>query len=244
MMSKLKKRLDAEVEKRNDINELSLSQPDPLMVARQNANEYQALICALFSYGNAKLIVKFLSQLDFSLLDSSEQRIRQEIKSYYRFQNSRDVQEIFIAMYRLKNVSSLEKIFLEAYQKEHNVLDGIFQLIKAIEEINPYQSRGYRFLVGKANQNSPYKRWLMYLRWMVRKDNLDLGLWTGVDKKDLLLPLDTHTFKVSQKLGLLQRKTYDLKAVIEVTQSLRKLDANDPIKYDFALYRLGQEKEI
>lgn len=87
-----------------------------------------------------------------------------------------------------------------------------------------------------------YKRYMMYLRWMVRKDALDLGLWSKIDKKDLILPLDTHTFKVSQRLGLLKRKTYDMKAAIEVTQRLRKFDKSDPIKYDFALYRLGQEK--
>jgi uncharacterized protein (TIGR02757 family) len=77
---------------------------------------------------------------------------------------------------------------------------------------------------------------------MVRKDALDMGLWSKIDKKDLIMPLDTHTFKVSQRLGLLKRKTYDMKASIELTQSLKKFDSLDPIKYDFALYRLGQEK--
>ena len=79
---------------------------------------------------------------------------------------------------------------------------------------------------------------------MVRKDNLDLGLWSKIDKKDLLLPLDTHTFKVSERLGLLKRKTYDMKAAIEITNRLRQFDKDDPIKYDFALYRLGQEKIV
>lgn len=82
----------------------------------------------------------------------------------------------------------------------------------------------------------------MFLRWMVRDDNLDLGLWKKVDKKDLIIPLDTHTFKVSQKLGLLQRKTYDLKSAILLTQKLKEFDNQDPIKYDFALYRIGQEQ--
>ena len=90
--------------------------------------------------------------------------------------------------------------------------------------------------------NSPYKRYNMFLRWMVRCDNLDLGLWQNVDKKDLLLPLDTHTFKVSQRLGLLSRKTYDLKSAILITEKLKEFDPLDPIKYDFALYRLGQER--
>lgn len=83
----------------------------------------------------------------------------------------------------------------------------------------------------------------MYLRWMVRNDELDLGLFKNIDKKDLLIPLDTHTHKVSLKLKLLKRKIYDFKSVLELTRSLKKFDPQDPIKYDFALYRIGQNKE-
>ena len=82
----------------------------------------------------------------------------------------------------------------------------------------------------------------MFLRWMVRDDNLDLGLWKGINKKDLILPLDTHTFKVSQKLGLLDRQSYDLKSALLITEKLKEFDEFDPIKYDFSLYRIGQEK--
>ncbi|ECL3092272.1 DUF2400 domain-containing protein, partial [Campylobacter jejuni] len=57
-------------------------------------------------------------------------------------------------------------------------------------------------------------------------------------------PLDTHTHKISLTLGLLKRKIYDYKSVLELTHNLKRLDANDPIKYDFALYRLGQNKEL
>lgn len=92
--------------------------------------------------------------------------------------------------------------------------------------------------------NGAYKRYNMFLRWMVREDNLDMGLWSKIDKKDLIIPLDTHTFKVSQKLGLLDRKTYDLKAAVMLTEKLKEFDSSDPVKYDFALYRLGQEKII
>ena len=105
-------------------------------------------------------------------------------------------------------------------------------------------SKGLQFLVGApidiANPTSPPKRYNLFLRWVVRKDCLDLGLWESVKAKDLLLPLDTHTFRISKQLGLLKRKTYDFKAVLEVSNRLRKLDSNDPIKYDFALYRIGQ----
>ncbi len=68
-----------------------------------------------------------------------------------------------------------------------------------------------------------------------------MGLWSKIDKRDLIIPLDTHTFNVSLRLGLLTRKTYDLKASLELTAKLREFDESDPIKYDFAIYRLGQE---
>jgi uncharacterized protein (TIGR02757 family) len=118
-------------------------------------------------------------------------------------------------------------------------------MIDKIYSLYDLNTQGYKFLIGNSNsKNSPLKRWNMYLRWMVRKDNIDMGLWSGVDKKNLFLPLDTHTFKVGQNVGLLDRKTYDLKSVILITQKLREFDQIDPIKYDFALYRLGQEKII
>lgn len=108
-------------------------------------------------------------------------------------------------------------------------------------------TKGLKFLIGQkahsTRAHSPLKRWNLFLRWMVRKDNIDLGLWSDeVACKDLILPLDTHTFRLSQKLGLLKRKSYDLRSALEITANLAKFCENDPVKYDFALYRLGQEK--
>ena len=237
--------LMSEVKKRDSKDEISLDKPDPLFVASRYKEEYISLICAMYAYGNAKLIVKFLSSLDFSLLDSNEIQIREKLNDkYYRFQSIQDTQEIFIALEKLKKISSLVEIFMRGYSRKNDVMDGIYKLIEAIYDINPYRSRGYEFLVGKVpkkNPTSPYKRWHMFLRWMVRDDNLDFGLWSDVNKKDLLMPLDTHTFKIGKKLGLIKRKTYDFKSVVELTNSLKKFDSNDPIKFDFALYRLGQE---
>jgi len=246
-LKKVKVLLDSEVESRNNSNEISIDKPDPLLIASQYNDESIALICALFAYGNARLIVKFLQSLDFSLLEASDEKIKQTLSShYYRFQNSEDVSTLFIAIKRLKEIDSIENIFYAGYKKDEDILEGLWSFIKTLKKTYPYKSRGYDFLTGsvpkKLTGMGTYKRYMMYLRWMVRKDALDLGLWTKIDKKDLLLPLDTHTFKVSQRLGLLKRKTYDMKAAIEVTNRLRKFDKKDPIKYDFALYRLGQEK--
>jgi uncharacterized protein (TIGR02757 family) len=246
-LSEVKILLDKEVETRNSTLELSYEKPDPLMVASKYNDESIALICALFAYGNAGLIVKFLEHFDFSLLECKEETIQKELTSfYYRFQKSEDVSALFIALKRLKNIESIENIFYEGYKKEENILDGLWHFIETLKNVYPHTSRGYDFLVGslpkKASVSGTYKRYMMYLRWMVRKDALDMGLWTKIDKKDLLMPLDTHTFQVSRRLGLLKRKTYDMKASIELTDTLRTFDVHDPIKYDFALYRLGQEK--
>lgn len=241
--------LEEEVKARNSQLEISTEKPDPILIAKRHNDETIALICALFAYGNVKAIIKFLESLDFSLLDASDEVIEKELSShYYRFQNSQDIVALFIALKRLKAIDSIENIFYEAYKEEENILDGLWNFISTIKEVYPRESRGYKFLVGslpkKVSSASTYKRYLMFLRWMVRSDEIDLGLWSKIDKKDLLMPLDTHTFKVSQKLGLLKRKTYDMKAVLELTETLKGFDSFDPIKYDFALYRLGQEKIV
>lgn len=253
-MTDIKELLDQEVCNRNNNCELSYDKPDPLLVASRYKDEYIILLCALFAYGNARLIVKFLDSLDFSLLDADEDTIDKALDGYYyRFQNSEDVKTIFKVFAKMKKENSLNNIFVEAYKKENNILEGLDAVISKIHEIADYKSQGFTFLVsspfkrdkeGNIKQigNAPYKRWNMFLRWMVRNDNLDMGLWSGIDTKDLLLPLDTHTFKVSQKLGLLTRKTYDLKSAMLITEKLKEFDGADPIKYDFALYRIGQEK--
>jgi len=252
----LKEQLDIEVQNRNIKDELSNNKPDPIMVAKRYNNEYISLICALFAYGNAKLIVKFLNELDFDILAKSEAEIKESLANkYYRFQKSDDVIVFFIAIKRLKDKSSLEDIFLKGYKKDSNILEGIMSIISSLQEVYPYNSQGYNFLIGKEAKrdkdgnikeigNSPYKRYNMFLRWMVRSDNIDMGLWKNVNQKDLILPLDTHTFKVGQKLGLLQRKTYDLKSALLITQKLKEFDVSDPMKYDFAIYRMGQEKIV
>ncbi len=245
-MNNIKEILEQEVKKRDVSNEITEEKPDPLLIAKRYNDETISLVCALFAYGNVKAIIKFLDSLDFSLLETSDEKIKKELSShYYRFQNAQDVSSIFIALKRLKEIDSIESIFYDGYRKEQNILDGLWNFIEHLKEVYPYESRGYKFLVGSVPKKltgvGTYKRYLMYLRWMVRKNELDMGLWTKIDKKDLLMPLDTHTFKVSQKLGLLKRKTYDMKAVLELTETLKKFDKDDPIKYDFALYRLGQE---
>ena len=79
----------------------------------------------------------------------------------------------------------------------------------------------------------------MFLRWLVRDGEVDLGIWNFMQKSELLIPLDTHVSKISRKLNLLTRNQNDYKAVKELTLNLKELDKNDPIKYDFAMFGYG-----
>ena len=244
---KLKELLEAEVAKRNHVDEVSLERLDPILIAKKYNDANIALICALFSYGNVAQIVKFLDSLDFALLQKSDDEIGKVLQNhYYRFQKSEDVIALFIALKRVKETTSLQKLFVNGYSQNKDIIAGINAVIQKLRELYPHSSRGYTFLVGKVTTKrkgaGALKRWMMFLRWMVRDDNIDMGLWSGVDKADLIIPLDTHTYNVGLRLGLLKRKRYDLEAAFELTKSLKKFDKNDPIKYDFALYRLGQEK--
>ncbi len=243
----IKQLLDAEVEKRNCEGEVCEERLDPIMVAHKYKDPTISLICALFAYGNVKQIVKFLNSLDFSLLAKSDDEIREALKNhYYRFQKSEDVAALFITLKRLNEKTTLEEVFKGGYLKNRSVIEGINSIIKTLQEIYPHATMGYNFLISqvtlKTKGAGALKRWMMYLRWMVRCDNIDMGLWSGVDKSDLIIPLDTHTFNVSKKLGLLERKSYDLEAALELTNKLKEFDRQDPLKYDFALYRIGQEK--
>lgn len=246
-MRELKARLDAEAAARESEEELCESRPDPLMVARRYGDENIALACALFAYGSATAIVKFLSSLDFSLLECDDSEIRLKAQTlYYRFQNGEDCAQFLITLKRLREAGGAYGIFASGYL-ENGIIGGLNALIEKLYALNPYRSSGYTFLIGKKIENigkaSAMKRWMMYLRWMVRSGELDMGLWKDIRQSDLIMPLDTHTFNVSRRLGLLKRSQCDLRAAIELTEVLREFDPDDPVKYDFALYRLGQEKK-
>ena len=247
-MKDIKEFLDREAKKRNRYDEVNEKHLDPVIVAREYHDEFIALICALFAYGNVASIVKFLRSLDFSLLDASESAIKEAFANYYyRFQNGEDIAALFIALSRIKKNESLNDIFLRGYRKG-DLIEGVNTLIDTLQKAYKRDSRGYTFLlskrVTKPKGSGALKRWMMYLRWMVRSDTIDMGLWSGVSRSDLIIPLDTHTFHVSHRVGLLRRTRYDLQAAIELTRKLRTFDPEDPLQYDFALYRLGQENLV
>ena len=188
------------------------------------------------------------------------ERILHTTFPYYRFQTSDDVKLLFASLACIIAQGGLESSFsrkappLAVISAISQAICSHASRILASPLYAPFFSHDYRanflaskqfsqgfsFLVG-VSPSSPLKRWNMFLRWLTRKDHIDLGLWQDlVSPSDLLLPLDTHTLRISRALTLLQRKSYDRKAVLEVSASLKRFCAHDPIRYDFALYRIGQ----
>lgn len=199
-----------------------------------------------------------------SALDSAE-------FAYYRFQTSSDIKALFEIVASLLESGGLKAHFMKVYKARQfkgwdksqniyhaNVLEGIYACIDALYNIAKKRhiaiTNGLKFALGaslsahlKSHSTipanaAPLKRWNMLLRWLVRKDKLDVGTWQdGIDTAHLILPLDTHTFHVCLKLGLLKRKSYDLQSALLATDTLSSLNPKDPIAYDFALYRIGQQ---
>ena len=93
--------------------------------------------------------------------------------------------------------------------------------------------------LARPSRKSACKRLSLYLRWMVRPGPVDLGIWTTITPRQLLLPLDVHSGRQARNLGLLRRKANDWEAVMELTEACRKLDMDDPVRYDYALFGIG-----
>jgi len=137
-----------------------------------------------------------------------------------------------------KNHGGLRQVFVDGFKKgDAGVAISHFrEVFFGVDHLKRSQKH-----VSNPAKGSSAKRLNMFLRWMVRKDTkgVDFGLWNKIPTSKLMLPLDVHTGNVSRKLGLLKRKQSDWKSVEELTANLRKFDAEDPIKYDFALFGLG-----
>jgi uncharacterized protein (TIGR02757 family) len=98
---------------------------------------------------------------------------------------------------------------------------------------------GVRFFFPSPASGSACKRLNLYLRWMVRRDGVDLGVWTAVDPCRLVIPLDAHVFNIARRVALTRYRSPGWRMALDITARLRRLDPGDPVKYDFALHRMG-----
>ncbi len=226
--------------------------------------EIVALITALFSFGNITSIKPTVRKLLEPLSSSPRRNLEkfslkdiQEIyaKSYYRFYSSKDIQALFAAISSLlKENESIESIFsknpdqkiAEAEISLQKILHFRNILRKEISRLGFRFSRGLGFMFADPYAGTA-KRWHMFLRWMIRKDQVDLGIWNSISPAHLIVPLDTHVFQIASCLKFTNRKSPSCKTALEVTQALKIFDSTDPLKYDFALCRIGvlrQKNEV
>jgi uncharacterized protein (TIGR02757 family) len=135
-----------------------------------------------------------------------------------------------------QNHNGLEAVFSKQNLTMQHTISDFKKLFFEI----PHENRTEKHISDPIN-GSAAKRINMYLRWMVRNDNkgVDFGIWKSIAPAVLSCPLDVHSGTIARKLGLLKRKQNDAKALAELDKNLRRLDPNDPVKYDFALFGLG-----
>ena len=221
---------------------------DPIQIPHQfqlkEDIEIAAFLTATISWGNRKMIIKNAQKL-MDIMGNSpydyimESKLDLDEKFVHRTFNVIDLNYFIKALRSIyKNHDGLEKVFSQ-YASPGDLQNSIHHFKKVFFEIeHPLRTLKH---VSDPHKGSAAKRINMFLRWMVRKDaaGVDFGLWNAISPSMLSCPLDVHSGNVARKLGLLQRKQNDSKALLELDLSLRKMDSNDPVKYDFALFGMG-----
>ncbi len=204
--------------------------------------ELAGFIASLLAYGSRKQFIKKLDQL-FEIAQNEPLNFIQnfEAKSIgdfnYRFGKPDDFIEIFSILKELYNTSDgLEELFEHGYRQ-----DKIFETVVDYFYARATQNakHGFYHMIPNPHNGGAMKRMCMYLRWMVRKSSVDIGIWKFMPASELLIPLDVHVGRISRQMGLLTRNANDFKAVIELTENLKKLCPEDPVKYDFAIFGYG-----
>lgn len=243
----IKKFLDSKVE---EYNRPAFIQDDPIAIphlfTRRQDIEIAAFFAAVFAWGNRTTIInkskELMQRMDnspYAFIKSYRPKHLQNFKGFrHRTFNTDDLYYFleFLHQHYLK-YDSLEPAFFPG--RDQNAEQGLI-LFKnyffSFEHLRRTEKH-----ISSPLQKSTCKRLNMFLRWMVRNDDngVDFGLWNNISPSQLICPIDVHVARVGKKLGLLKRKQVDWLAAVELTDALRQLDKNDPVKYDFALFNLG-----
>ena len=231
--------------------DISTIEPDPLQLVLRYTDQYDrevaALIAAAFAYGRADIVVRnvgtVLDSMGASphayLLTFTEGEALTRFEGFaHRFHKTADLVAL---LGRLADVvqkyGSLGELFRACYDDRDEDIGP--SLARFVERILRQREGSLRYLLTSPNDGSACKRMNLFLRWMVRRTAPDLGLWDFVNPAKLVVPLDTHVHRIAKFLGLTKRKSADWQTARAVTDRLAKFDATDPVRYDFAICRLG-----
>ena len=241
--------------------------PDPLEVVLRYPDpadrEVVALICASLALGRVRSILGIcadvLARLDRRpgpagaavaaaapesgpaavLEQSSLAELRARFDGFvYRFFGPEEISHFLYAVAEARRRhGSLEDAFLRHLSAaDATVIPALGGLS---QELSEYAGGIHGLLLAQVKRGSAAKRWHLFLRWLVRADEVDPGGWTRVPSSRLVVPMDTHMHRICATLGILSRKSADGKAALEITEFFRRLDPADPARFDFSLTRLG-----
>ncbi|MFT4830372.1 MAG: hypothetical protein ACI815_000006 [Psychroserpens sp.] len=246
--TELKEFLDAKVVQ---YNRPEFLESDPIRIPHlftlKEDIEISGFLTATIAWGNRKSIIanaqKMMELMDHAPHDFIKNHQEDDLDRLQHFVhrtfNGEDLVHFVKSLNHIyQNRGGLEGVFMNNIHKK-SIQPTISKFKEVFFEI-PHPLRTTKH-VSDPLKGSAAKRINMYLRWMVRDNTtgVDFGLWKDIPTAILSCPLDVHSGNVARKLGLLQRKQNDAKALAELDHSLRKLDSKDPVKYDFALFGLG-----
>jgi uncharacterized protein (TIGR02757 family) len=234
------------------------SSKDPVWVLHRFPDardiEITGLITASYSYGQVDQINKFTEKLlsrignkpyEFTI-NFTKRKDKKYLKDLnYRFNSTGDLAELFYSISKALNEhGSLKNLFMKTFRADsENIIEALSGFVSYLSSFSNNKigdRRNYfNYLLPNPTNKSTCKRMNLFLRWMVRKDEIDTGLWKEINKSKLIMPVDVHVARVSKNLRLVNRKSVDLKFALELTETLKKFDADDPVKYDFALCHIG-----
>jgi len=220
---------------------------DPVQFIHRYKNkkdiEIAGFIASLLAYGSRK---QFIKKLDELLVEIAQNEPLNFIENFspeligdfnYRFGKPVDFVSIFNIMKELyKTSQGLEELFEHGY-KQKKMFETVTDYFYSRASDNVGQ--GFYHMIPNPRNGGAMKRMCMYLRWMVRKSPVDVGIWNFISPSELYIPLDVHVGRISREMGLLTRNANDFKAVIELTNKLKEFCPQDPVKYDFAIFSYG-----
>jgi uncharacterized protein (TIGR02757 family) len=225
--------------------------PDPLEFVHRYEDprdrEVVGLVAASLAYGRvAQILVSVETVLEAlgpspatALTVPGRQRLARALRGFrHRFTTGRDVCTLLDGVDRLlERWGSLERAFVAGVGPgDDTVVPAVGRFTERLCEAS---GRPGGNLLPEPGKGSACKRLHLFLRWMARRDEVDPGVWTAVSPSLLVVPLDVHMHRIAQSLGATSRRQADLRAALEATEWFRRLSPDDPVKYDFALTRMG-----
>ena len=243
----LKDFLDSKVEL---YNQPSFIKDDPICIphlfTKKQDIEIAGFFSAAFAWGNRKTIINKSREL-MQLMEMQPHefclgqdlaRLKKLLEFKHRTFNVTDLLYfVEFLQYHYKHNESLETAFTKWGSAVEQMLIGFHQYFFSLEAV-PARTKKH---IATPEKRSNCKRLNMFLRWMVRNDDkgVDFGIWKNIKSSELICPVDVHVARVAKRFNLLQRKQIDWEAAIELTEQLKKFNADDPVKYDFALFGVG-----